>query len=101
MRSIDPIEVKTPLRDKLRSLKSLRSNAIIEEDVEEVAFQPPIVLINILCIFPKEIISEISPRSINLHTTVRLPLLLILLSAGMINGYCVALIKCGGEALTS
>ena len=48
MRSIDPIEVKTPLRDKLRSLKSLRSNAIIEEDVEEVAFQPPIVLINIL-----------------------------------------------------
>ena len=90
----------TPLQEPLRDLKKIRSNAIIEEGVEVVAFQPPIVLINILCIFPKEIISEISSRSVDLHTKVRLPLLMVLLSAGIFSSYNAVFTKCGGEAVT-
>ena len=86
------------LKEPLRDMKKLRKNAITDGGVEEVAFLPPIVLINILCIFPREIISEISSKSVNLHTKVRLPFLLILLSAGIFGSYAAVFIKCGGEA---
>ena len=100
MRTLATIEVISPLRSPLRDFKKIRKNAITEDNVEEVAFLPPIVLIKILCIFPEEIISEVSKKSVSLHTTVRLPLALILLSGGILNAYIAMFYKCGGEVLS-
>ena len=100
MRTLATIDLISPLQEPLRNMKKLRSNAITESDIEEVAFLPPIVLIKILCIFPEEIISEVSKKSVSLHTTVRLPLALILLSGANLNAYVSLFFKCGGEVLS-
>ena len=100
MRTLATLDVQAPLRSSLKSFKSIKSNAITDGESEEVAFLPPIVLIKILCIFPRDIISEVSSRSANLNTTVRLPLAMNLLSCGILNSSGALFFKCFGELLS-
>ena len=100
MRTLATIEVITPLREPLRNMKAIRKNAITDGEIEEVAFLPPIVLIKILCIFPRDIISEISSRSAKLNATVRLPLAMNLLSCGIIHSFAALFFKSFGELIT-
>ena len=103
LRKIDStasLDVKTPARSPLKAIKKLRKSALISGDNEEVATQPPRVLIQILCIFPENMIDEVSSRSATLRKTVRVPLVMILISCGLVGGYFNVLVKCTGELIT-
>ena len=58
------------------------------------------MLIQILCIFSEDMILEVSPSSALLRKTVRVPLVMILIGAGLAGGYFNVLVKCTGELLT-
>ena len=60
---------------------------------------PPRVAIKVLCIFPQELIKEISPDAESLRKTVKLPLLFLLLCTGLIGGFATVLSKCVGELI--
>ena len=94
------LELDTPARSPLKTIKKLRRYAIETGDKEEVAGQSPRRLIQILCIFSEEVIREASPNSALLRKTVRVPLVMILIGAGLAGGYFNVLVKCTGELLT-
>ena len=87
----------TPYRSPLRDMKLLRKNRIFDGDIEEMAYMSPRVLIQVMYIFPKNLILEVSPDSSILRKTVRLPLIMILLCAGVVQGYLNVVFKCTGE----
>ena len=66
-----------------------------------MAFLSPRVLIQILCIFPQDLLNEVSARSSILRKTVRIPLVMILLCCAAFACYVNMLLKCAGELLKS
>ena len=93
--------VMTPFRSPLRSMKTLRRNRIFDGNVEEMAFLSPRVLIQVLCIFPEDLINEVSSQSGILRKTARIPLVMMLLCCGVFVGYVTVLMKCAGELVSS
>lgn len=89
----------TPYRAPLRDMKLLRKNRIFDGDIEEMAYMSPRVLIQVMYIFPENLILEVSPDSSILRKTVRLPLIMILLCAGVVQGYLNVVFKCTGELI--
>ena len=64
---------------------------------KELPRQIPRVLIQILCIFPRTLVNEVSPRSECIRKSARMPMLFLLVCSGLLGGYSVTLFKLLGE----
>ena len=59
----------------------------------------PRALIELLSSLPSDLIEEISPRSASLHANIKVPMVLMSLSAGLLTAINLVFAKCFGEII--